>query len=1663
MFLTQSKLLIDQGLWDLAEQSAVRAFQGESFRAEALCTLGIISRLRGNLSQATELLFKGLDLAPDSEDILLNLAEVLVRLGDVSRAEQVLSPRISTVSDETSPLVQKMREIRARAAAGGAETASWPFMLEYEVNAIRCALEICQGPVSALEWGSGHSTVFFSSLLPGGSTWDSVEHTPEWAKKVQVMIDRAGTGTATLHLVPNDMPFNDGVDDGNRQSFGTYVDFPLSLKKRFQIILVDGRARADCLEVGWNLLSEAGIMILHNAERTEYFRGHPKDGYRVSVTNVHVQQIRAVDFFAKDKRLFDALLESLRSVLPSFLTLSLTHATDAGEQQTARSTESVKAALTTPAVEPSAANSKPELSCVFVNTYYAGFLNSFYARNSHLLRADYAVQRESLAGECFGDSDFYSRSLKSAGWTAQDLIVNAGPLQSAWAREYGCDKQGVAVAIEQIRRAKPSVVYLQDLNLATAEFVSAIRPYTELIVGQIASPIPSGAVLSEIDILVSSFPHFVQLFREHGLTSYYQPLAFEEQVIDRLGNRERDLPLTFVGGISPSHENALALLDALACATPIQFWGYGADLLAPQSPVRARHNGEAWGLEMFRLLRRSMITVNRHIDVAENHANNMRLFEATGCGALLITDYKDNLHELFEIGTEIVAYRSPEECISLVNYYLAHPEKAAKIARAGQMRTLREHTYSLRMRQTARILSRHLKYRRERGSLPPVDMGSISEGYEQIDCSDVTEKLTAGWKSKEIPIRQRALVQQELEGMYRGRPVRVFEVLADSLRPYVPNGSSILELGCASGYYGEILEYLLNREIRYCGLDYSSALISMARSYYPDFGFINADGAALPLADNSFDVVVTSAVLLHVPDFAQHVRETCRVARNIVVAHRTPVYRNGPLTYLKKKAYEVETVELVFNERELIDLFESCDVELIDACEFDGSPTGDSLGITYVFRKKGQVIHRFGESDNLQRVQRSIRPILQPSDPTAQPITWERVNGLLPCKLYAGDVPGDARYSDLVGLSISHADNRHILHDITKPFPIPDSSVDSFQVEDVFEHIPHERLGPVVNEIYRVLKPGARFRLSVPDYRCDVILQRCVRGANGRIVFDPGGGGTLENPGHVWHPTIESVRAIVENSAFSRNGSIDYLHYYETDGSAVLKAIDYREGFVYRTPDHDERVQNPRRPFSIVVDLIKAPVDPSSSNTAPTGVPASRRRRDYQVAFPRGPVVLVSRDIAFTFPLSYAYLAGYLREQGEEVVVLFKDTDAATLVNRIMSLNPVLVGFGNLYPELKQTAGLIEMLNRAGRKFPVVVGGQMVTPTPEFAVTITHADFGVIGEGEITLHKLVRALREGTDISSVRGLAVREGNRAVLTGPGEYIEDLDTLPPVPYDLFPTERWLPIGEWYAKNCPQPHWRLEDRVINVHGGRGCPFRCNFCYHHSKPRYRSLDVMFDEAAAALDRFDANMLYFSDDLVLASPARAAKLVDKIARLSRKVDFSVSTRFDLLARMSDDLLGQMKAAGCRIMGLGIESGSDRMLELIGKNCTAATIEAQLERLKNVGILPTVSIMVGQHTETVEDVEMSIGLMKRTVQTNPQLQYAFSIMTPFPGSPVYEMIFEKGLLSSDREFYERYFAGVGEWNQVVNLSAMTQRQVIEMHQRIEREYRETKEQAMKRT
>ncbi len=153
-------------------------------------------------------------------------------------------------------------------------------------------------------------------------------------------------------------------------------------------------------------------------------------------------------------------------------------------------------------------------------------------------------------------------------------------------------------------------------------------------------------------------------------------------------------------------------------------------------------------------------------------------------------------------------------------------------------------------------------------------------------------------------------------------------------------------------------------------------------------------------------------------------------------------------------------------------------------------------------------------------------------------LTFHDIRDLDHIYLYAGNIsPGlrerDPAYEKFVGISLNLSDAHHIRWDVTKHIPLSNNSVDIYQAEDVFEHIEYGKLKSAIDEIYRVLKPGGFFRLSIPDYRCDVLINRSQKNAKGEIIFDPGGGGKYKrgkviDGGHVWFPKIEIVEKLLK-------------------------------------------------------------------------------------------------------------------------------------------------------------------------------------------------------------------------------------------------------------------------------------------------------------------------------------------------------------------------------------------------------------------------------------------------------------------------------------------------------------------------------------------------------
>jgi spore maturation protein CgeB len=215
-----------------------------------------------------------------------------------------------------------------------------------------------------------------------------------------------------------------------------------------------------------------------------------------------------------------------------------------------------------------------------------------------------------------------------------------------------------------------------------------------ILIGQIGIAPSRGVDWSVYDLMMSQLSATVDFFRRLGVRAEVNHLAFEPGILDVLPPAPAtDIDVSFVGTVSPDHQQRIALLEAVAERYDLKLFGNPSQTLPASSPLHRCFQGEVWGAEMYQALRRSKITLNSHIDMAGREAGNMRLFEATGVGAYLLTDFKDNLHTLFAPDREVAVWRSVDDCLGVIDRALGNAESRAVIAAAGQARTMAQHTY----------------------------------------------------------------------------------------------------------------------------------------------------------------------------------------------------------------------------------------------------------------------------------------------------------------------------------------------------------------------------------------------------------------------------------------------------------------------------------------------------------------------------------------------------------------------------------------------------------------------------------------------------------------------------------------------------------------------------------------------------------------------------------------------------------------------------------------------------------------------------------------------------------------------------------------------------------------------------------------------------------
>ena len=362
----------------------------------------------------------------------------------------------------------------------------------------------------------------------------------------------------------------------------------------------------------------------------------------------------------------------------------------------------------------------------FLTTYYDPFLRSFYGNTPEFNTYTYQQMLDRLLDQYFADTGALYYYATQHQFNTSLIIANCEPLQKQWAKEnnisYSEANWQYEIALAQIKNFNPEFFYIESVFHFYGSFLKEAKSYCKNIIAWISTPIDDQLQMNDIDLVLSSTPDFVQSFRSKGIKSEYMLPAFDARIINHLPPTKKNIPFSFVGGWSAVHVNRKIALQYLVKKTAIQLWGYGYEkkkyskkkleyyinLVAPKKDeILDAYNGEVWGLEMYKIIQRSFITFNIHESLLNGRVGNMRMFEASGVGTMLLNDNGSNLADIFIPGKEIETYNNFEEAVEKINYYSNHPEKAVEIGKNAQARTLLQYNYSNYVKQLTDYIQRN--------------------------------------------------------------------------------------------------------------------------------------------------------------------------------------------------------------------------------------------------------------------------------------------------------------------------------------------------------------------------------------------------------------------------------------------------------------------------------------------------------------------------------------------------------------------------------------------------------------------------------------------------------------------------------------------------------------------------------------------------------------------------------------------------------------------------------------------------------------------------------------------------------------------------------------------------------------------------------------------
>lgn len=403
----------------------------------------------------------------------------------------------------------------------------------------------------------------------------------------------------------------------------------------------------------------------------------------------------------------------------------------------------------------------------------------------------------------------------------------------------------------------------------------------------------------------------------------------------------------------------------------------------------------------------------------------------------------------------------------------------------------------------------------------------------------------------------------------------------------------------------------------------------------------------------------------------------------------------------------------------------------------------------------------------------------------------------------------------------------------------------------------------------------------------------------------------------------------------------------------------------------------------------------------------------------------------YIMPLGILYVSSALKKSkvaNVYTINLNHHNDSEKALKEIILNNSIdIVGTSGLSGQFIEVYPLLRMIKKIKPSIITIVGGGMITadPIPAMEAFDSLADFGVIGEGEISVPELINAINLNLNKESINGIIYNKNGQWIITKRRDDIEDLDSIPFPDYEGFDYDKYLDTnGEIENGTKYSP--------VAIIGGRSCKYNCTFCFHPSGSKYRqrSLDSIFSEIDYLVSHYKVNYIALREELFSSNITRVVEFCERMRPYP--LVWSIQLRVDCI---NDEIVNALANSNCRYIFLGIESADNRILKSMRKKITIEQVEYALNLTIKAGLDTRSTIIFGDSEESMETANNTI---KWWLKNRKMSSIALDMIIAFPGSTIYNVARKNGRIPDPVKFLK-------DGCPIINLSSnMTDREYAEL-------------------